>query len=73
MKANELGGSCTAESVGKVLWIISVLSANGKEINSSSGKSTKSESVKSESVKSAKEEDEESDLPKRNSKRRKTG
>ena len=78
-KAKELGGSCTAESVGKVLWIISIFAANGKEVNSSAGKSAKSESVKTESVKSdsaklARDEEEnvESDLPKR-SKRRKTG
>ena len=28
-KANSLGGSWTAESVGKVIWIVSILSSNG--------------------------------------------
>jgi hypothetical protein len=28
-KASSLGGSWTAESVGKVIWIVSILSANG--------------------------------------------
>jgi hypothetical protein len=41
-KANDLGGSWTPESVGKVLWIISILSANGVDINSSASGSSKS-------------------------------
>jgi hypothetical protein len=37
-KAKDLGGSWTAESVGKVLWIISILSANGVDVSSKAKK-----------------------------------
>lgn len=40
-KAKDLGGSWTAESVGKVLWIISILSANGVDIDSTASATSK--------------------------------
>ena len=32
-KAKEIGNSWTAENVGKVLWIVSIFSANNKNLN----------------------------------------
>lgn len=54
-KAKDLGGSWTAESVGKVLWIISILSANGVDVNSSASGSSK---AKKEEGKGGKREEE---------------
>jgi hypothetical protein len=56
-KANDLGGSWTAESVGKVLWIISILSANGVDIDSSSSSSSKAKKEEGKTGKGEKEVD----------------
>jgi hypothetical protein len=73
-KANDLGGSWTAESVGKVLWIISILSANGVDTDSSASSSSKAKKEEGKAGKGEEEVDEgvskeEPNIPKKRQRR----
>lgn len=73
-KAKELGETWTAESVGKVIWIISILSANGVDVDSSESAGSTAKKEEGKSGKGEEEVDEinckeESIIPKKRQRR----